>query len=273
MRVLIAGCGYVGSALAARLVERGHEVFGLKRGAAELPPGVTVVQGDLTRRETLALPAVDAVVFAAAPAESTDQAYRAVYVGGLDNLLSRCSASARLVFCSSTSVYAQTGGAWVDEGADTSPEGFAGRRLLEAEALLAGRPLATVVRFAGIYGPGRTRLIDEVREGRAVIHEGPPQWTNRIHRDDCAAVLSHLLSLAAPERLYNGADGAPAQRAEVLRFLAKRLGVPPPPLVPGPGPAGPRGDSSKRVSSFRLVSSGLRFIYPSYREGYAALLR
>jgi len=281
MRVLIAGCGYVGGALAAELVADGHEVFGLRRGAGELPAGVVPVVADLSREVRVALPAgVEAVCYAVAPDEYTDDAYRLAYVEGPRLLLAALaeagSSPRRILFSSSTAVYGQSGGEWVDEESETRPPGFSGRRLLEAEAaLLGGSVPATIVRFGGIYGPGRTRLLESVRRGEARLRPGGPMYTNRIHRDDCAGALRHLLLLDEPASLYLGVDCEPAEEREVLCWLARAMGVAAP--LEGQGPAAaaglplrPRG--SKRCANARLLASGYRFRFPTYREGYAALL-
>ena len=100
----------------------------------------------------------------------------------------------------------------MDETSETSPREFSGRRLLEGEQLFLQSPFpATIVRMAGIYGPGRTRLIDQVRRGEAICQTGEPRYTNRIHRDDCAGVLRHLMSLSSPDAMYLGTDHEPAR--------------------------------------------------------------
>jgi nucleoside-diphosphate-sugar epimerase len=177
----------------------------------------------------------------------------------------------RFFYASSTGVYAQSHGEWVDEDSPTEPTGFSGLRVLEGERLaLEGVPGAVVVRFGGIYGPGRTRLVDTVRRGATCV-ESPPLYTNRIHRDDCAGVLRHLLSLERAASAYVAVDHAPAPQCEVMDWLAARLGVPAPRRVRGQAPeAGPGG--SKRCRNARLLASGYAFLYPTYREGYAALL-
>jgi len=147
------------------------------------------------------------------------------------------------------------------------PSGFAGRTLLQAEAAFLAAPWeSVVVRLGGIYGPGRTRLLEQVAHGEATIPTRPT-FTNRIHRDDAAGILAHLLHLPRPDPVYLGVDTDPAERGEVLRWLADRLGVPSPPTVPEPSTRG-----NKRASSARLIRSGYRFMYPTYREGYAALI-
>ena len=132
----------------------------------------------------------------------------------------------RLLFTSSTSVYGQQEGEWVDENSPAEADGFSGRCIRAGEELLWDSPWPSVaVRFGGIYGPGRTRLIDSVREGTATRPAGPPVYTNRIHRDDCARALQHLLELPEAERLYVAVDDDPAPLDEVLGWLARQLGI------------------------------------------------
>jgi nucleoside-diphosphate-sugar epimerase len=145
--------------------------------------------------------------------------------------------------------------------------------MLEAERLLASAA-GVALRLGGIYGPGRTRLIDGVRAGRATIRPGPPRWTNRIHRDDAAGALRHLIGCAlagaALEAVYVGVDDEPADDAVVLRWLSQRLGAPPPPGADDAAPPGRSGN--KRCRNARLRATGYAFAYPSFREGYGALI-
>ena len=287
-RILIAGCGDVGVTLGLALNAAGHAVWGLKRHPDHLPPEIQPLAADLTAPATLNVlpPHLDAVVYSAAAAGFSEAQYQAAYVTGVRNLLDALEQAdqrpRRLLFTSSTSVYAQHDGEWVDENSPAEADRFSGRCIRDGERLMATRRWpAVVVRFGGIYGPGRTRLIDSVRDGSAVCPAGPPICTNRIHRDDCAWVLEHLLFLPDPAPLYVAVDDAPAPLDEVLGWLAARLGVPEPPrgaqppLKPG---AETRRDSalrlraSKRCRNTRLRASGFQFRYPSYREGYTALL-
>lgn len=277
-RILIAGCGDVGSALGSRLAAAGHEVWGLRRSAAALPGGVRLVRADLGEPEALArLPArIDAVVYLATADRFDDHAYERAYVRGARNLLAALEASAgalrRFVFVSSTSVYAQSAGEWVDEDSPTEPVRFSGKRLLEGECLVRRAPArAIVVRFAGIYGPGRSRLQQSVLDAKP-CQQTPPLYTNRIHRDDCAAVLEHVLALDAPEEIYLGADCEPAPQCAVMDWLAAELGVPAPPRIEPADEADAKTSRNKRCRNARLLASGYRFIYPSYREGYAKII-
>ncbi|MDG4548850.1 MAG: SDR family oxidoreductase [Candidatus Contendobacter sp.] len=287
-RILIAGCGDVGATLGRGLNAAGHEVWGLKRRPADLPPGIRPLAADLTDPTTLNTlpPDLDAVVYSAAAAGFNEAAYQAAYVTGIDNLLEALRQAGqqlrRLLFASSTSVYAQHQGEWVDEDSPAEADSFSGRCIRAGERLMWESPWpAVAVRFGGIYGPGRTRLIDSVRAGTAARPAGPPLYTNRIHRDDCARVLEHLLFLPRPAPLYLAVDDDPAPLGEVLSWLATRLGVPEPPLAVTPPlkPGAEAGDSmlrmraSKRCRNARLRASGFQFRYPGYRDGYATLLQ
>ena len=277
--ILIAGCGYVGTALGIRLAAAGHVVWGLRRAAEGLPPGIRHLEADLTAPQMLhALPpGLDVVFYTAAPHGSDDAAYRAIYVDGLRHLLEALArqrqSPRRVFFTSSTAVYAQTTGEWVDETSPAEPEHFTGSRVLEGERLLLAGPFqATVLRLGGIYGPGRTSLIERVRQGLAACRDGPALYTNRIHRDDCAGALHHLMTLPQPESLYIGVDHEPADYGEVLWWLADRLGAPPPRVEAAWGADTRRQRTNKRCRNAKLVASGYVFRYPTYREGYAALL-
>src|SRR5688572_2068224 len=188
--VLVLGAGYVGEALLGRLADLGCPSTALKRNFDRPPPGARAIAADLTDPDTFTKLPKDLrfVVYLLSPDASTDAAYRSAYVTGLVRLLEseavRHSPLERILFASSTAVYGQTDGSLVDEQSPTEPDAFSGQRLLEAEAALrtSGVP-SVVVRFAGIYGPGRHSLLTSVREGTASA-PARPQITNRIHRDD-----------------------------------------------------------------------------------------
>jgi nucleoside-diphosphate-sugar epimerase len=272
MRVLIAGAGYVGMALARRLLGD-HDVYVLRRSPdADPTAGLRTVTADLTAPDSLAgLPRMDAIVVTVSADERTPDAYERAYLTTVVQLRSQLEVEAirpnRWIFTSSTAVYGDSGGDWVDEDSSMEPSGFAGRTLLRAEAAFLAAPWASiVVRLGGIYGPGRTRLLEQVALGEATIPT-QPTFTNRIHRDDAAGILDHLLQLPDPDPVYLGVDTDPAERGEVLRWLADKLGAPPPATT---AESTTRGN--KRASSARLSRSGYRFLYPTYRDGYAALI-
>ncbi len=277
-RVLIAGCGYVGTALGRLLAESGDVVWGLRRSPASLPPSIRPIEADLSVPATLRdLPRdLDFVFYAASPGGSDDLLYRSAYVDGLRNLLQALEAAgenpSRIFFVSSTAVYGQSQGEWVDETSETKPEGFAGNRLLEAEKTLMGGPFpATVIRLGGIYGPGRNRLIERVRSAQATYREDPPQFTNRIHRDDCAGALAHLMRCPDPAELYLGVDDEPADERTVMHWLAGALGAPVPRRAEGPEQTR-RTRGNKRCRNALLRGSGYVFRYPTFREGYTEVI-
>lgn len=256
----------MGVTLATRLAGEGHRVFGLRRRARELPEGVEPFEADLTDPDTLrALPTVDAIVYAAAPDARGEEAYRTVYVEGLENVLRASARSARVLFASSTAVYGQRDGSLVDETSETRPLGYRGRVLLDAEAVVAALgSRATVLRLAGLYGPGRARLLDAVFRGDAEYARG--EIVNVIHRDDAAGVLRHLMT--APPGLYLGVDDEPVDKETLLRWLAARTGSPPPRERVDASPLA----GGKRLSNRRLRDSGYEFSFPTFREGFESLL-
>jgi nucleoside-diphosphate-sugar epimerase len=271
---LVVGAGYVGGALASVLAARGETVFALRRSTSSLE-GVTGIAADVHAPD-LALPSsITRLVYAVGAGASTEDAYRRAYPAGLGAVLDALErAGARLergIFTSSTAVYAQDDGERVDESSPVSAVGNA-RFLLEAESVLASRldARAIVLRLAGIYGPGRERLIRMVREGSARCSH-PPPIGNRIHQSDCAGALAHLLSLASPSPLYVGVDEAPVELCDVYRWMAKELGVAAPPATSDTPDERGRG-ARKRVDSTLLRRSGYAFRYPTFREGYGELI-
>ena len=183
----------------------------------------------------------------------------------LDELRSRAARRPRVIFVSSTSVYGQSAGEWVDENSPTHPERFSGRRLLQAEQLANDYDGEFIsVRFSGIYGPGRERLIETVKAG-ASCQAAPPLYTNRIHETDCIGVLRHVGGLSQPAGCYLASDHRPSTQCEVMQWLAKALNAKLPTPVSGT-------HSGRRCNVSRLQESGYHWVYPDFRSGYAPLI-
>ncbi|HKG20930.1 MAG TPA: SDR family oxidoreductase [Blastocatellia bacterium] len=282
-KVLIAGCGYVGTALGNLLSADRHAVWGLRRNVEGLPPSVRPLAADLTEPETLASlpPNLDFVFYTAAARGPDDEAYHRAYVRGVRNLLAALRAQSqspqRIFFTSSTSVYAQSSGEWVDETSQAEPVHFSGSRVLEGEGLLLNSSYpVTILRLGGIYGPGRARLIESVRKGMAACDDGPPAYANRIHLDDCAGALRHLMGLEDPGSIYLGVDNEPADQCAVLRWLSAKMGAAQPRVARSEQDMESRESrvfrSNKRCNNARLIASGYVFRYPTFREGFASLL-
>lgn len=277
---LIIGCGDIGTSLGRELIGLGHRVIGVRRQAQHLAEsaGIEGISADLNDAEAIAaLPDADIVVYVVSADRFEEPAYRAAYPDGLEQVLTamaeRRTPPKQVFFVSSTSVYAQRDGETVDEQSATEPTGFSGILMREAEQRLLDHQLpGTVVRFSGIYGPGRDRLIRQVSEGR-IAPATPTMYSNRIHRDDCAGVIAHLIGKVmqgepvAP--IYLGSDTESAPLNEVMTWLARQLKVEATEIIQSPL----RRRASKRCDSSLLVESGYRFRYPTYREGYAQVLK
>lgn len=271
-KILIVGCGDIGFAVALELQRQGHWVIGIRRQSME-PGAFPIVAADICDAASLAgLPVdFDAVLFIVAPDSRQAQAYQAVYGLGLDNLLAHFTAAKRKprwLLVSSTSVYGQNQGEWVDETSPVEPSAITSQWLVKAEQrLMADDSGHCVVRFAGIYGPGREWLLRRAANGEA-IQQRPPTYTNRIHREDCVAVLLFLLNkLLTREHLqhcYLACDHDPAPLWDVMNWIADQYGFP----VPLALPEAENAPRNKRCSNSRLTDLGYRFLYPSYRDGY-----
>jgi len=272
-RVLLAGCGDLGLRVAQRLRARGDEVWALRRQ----PPaadgnGIRWLRGDLTQPMSLrGLPAgITQLVYLPTPDRRDAAAYRATFLDGLHHLLDALGHESlqRVLLVSSGAVYGEHDGDWVDEDTPPAPPGFNGAVLLEAEQWLAVQtPTSIVLRLAGLYGPGRIQLLERLRAGQVAVPRMQPHWANRIHVDDAAAAIAHLLQVVDPLSLYLGVDSTPLPLDVLYDHLAGLIGAP----LAADGPA-PAGIGSKRLSNARLCDSGFVPQWPDAREGYAALL-
>ncbi|GAA4698951.1 SDR family oxidoreductase [Kocuria gwangalliensis] len=269
--VLLAGCGDVGTALGQRLVERGWHATGVRRRPDQLPAEISPVALDLTNPGTAALPPTDAVVITLTADGRDVAAYERTYLGALRGLhralSSDGSAPQRMVLVSSTGVLGGGDGEIVTEATPPSPARDTARVLLAAEELAAELfPGVIIVRPAGIYGPGRASLIDRVRRGEALTHN---RMTNRIHRDDLVTVLQTVLESPEPPALVHAVDTEPAVLGDVATHIAGLLGVPVPADSSSSADNAPRG---KVLDSSLMQEFVGALRYPTYREGYAALL-
>ena len=301
-KVLIAGCGAIGSELAGVLSAQGHQVTGLKRKPPAVAPGcINYVAADISSPADMEALAADftQAFFIVSPDGRNEQSYSAVYQSGLNNLLAKFPETP-WIMVSSTSVYAQSQGEWVDEDSIAQPGNITSRLIRLAEQkLTALNPANIVVRFSGIYGPGRNYLLRQAMQTPG-IQQTPPYFTNRIHQLDCVGVLSFLLEQRLTGKTlaqcYLASDDNPAPMWEVMTWLADRLHCLPPsgisqrdadfagskisahavvPITPFPSSlaAGEEVRMNKRCSNARLKALGYRFQYPSYQDGYSELIR
>jgi nucleoside-diphosphate-sugar epimerase len=267
-RILIAGCGYVGQATADLFHAAGWDVEGWtaseESAAALSAKAYPSCQVDISNCDQVAKRpgTFDAVIHCASSRGGGGESYRQIYLNGARNLLDRF-AETNLLFTSSTSVYAQRDGSWVTEESETNPARETGRVLLETEKLVLQRH-GTVVRLAGIYGPGRSALLSKFLAGTAIIEPERDRFVNQVHRDDIASAIFFLLT-RKPQRtqIYNVVDDQPMLQTECYRWLAQRLDRPLPPIGKSIG-LRKRGDSNKRVSNAKLRSLGWTFQYPTF---------
>lgn len=273
--VLIVGCGDLGIELAHQLQSQGLTPIGLRRSLIT-DASFECIQADVTEPSSLlSLSRLDPdfLVYCVAASAQTDESYRQHYVEGLRNVLSALKDAINLkhvFFVSSTRMYGQTTDTLLDENTVPQEMDFGGQRLLEAENILkqAGKSWSyTALRLTGIYGPGRNRMVN--------LAANPSHWptqntfSNRIHRDDAAAFIVHLIQMflnAQPiENCYVVTDNSPVSQYEVLHWIAAQMGT----ELTG---AEPEVVGGKRMLNQRMLSTGFLLKYPDYKVGYSAML-
>ncbi len=271
MHVHLIGSGDLGTAVGLASMARGDSALALRRTPALSPAGLPTQALDYTDASAVAALAcepADMTLLTPTPAGRDEAGYRTGYLRPVENLLAAWSDGPprSLLYVSSTRVYGDTGGDWVDESTPLHPADGPAEVLAEAERLLLeSRHAVSVVRFSGIYGRLPSRLLERIRGGQIVSAE-PLYYSNRIHRDDCVGFLLHLMSLAAREPVYLASDDHPTPLHEVESWLAKQLGVAEPAAVIAP----PR--TSRRCRNNGLKRSGYVLRYPDYRAGYSAMM-
>lgn len=276
---LIVGCGYLGRRVGRLLHDRGGRVLGTVRTearAAELPDwGVEPILADVLDPSSIALPPADRVLYCVGFDRKAGVPMRSVYVDGLRNVLNRLGdVPGRFVYASSTGVYGQDDGGWVDEDSPAGPRHEAGRVCLEGEQAARAWGPAIVLRLSGLYGPGRVLRKACLERGEPIAGD-PRKFLNVIHIDDAATAAVAALDGGEPGRTYLVSDDRPVERAEYYGLVAESLGVPPPKFVmPDPGsPEATREESNKRASNRRMREE-LRVVlaYPDIATGIPAAL-
>ena len=288
---LIIGCGYLGARVARRWLAAGDRVLAVTRStarAAELRlQGIEPLVADITAPDSLValakLPPLDtpfdSVLYAVGFDRRSGASRRAVYVDGLRSALANLPTDiARFIYISTTGVYGQHEGRWVNEETPCEPTREGGQVALAAERLLLAHPLGARsirLRLAGLYGPGRIPRRAELAAGQPIA--APQQgFLNLIHIDDAASVVLAAEKLTVPPpRMYVVSDGQPPLRSDYFAEVARLVGGPPPTFVEpaAASPAAERSDGDKRVDSSRVWAElDVKLQYPSYRAGLAAIV-
>lgn len=282
---LIVGCGYVGQRLAEAWHANGETVYATtrsdERAKCLADSGYQPIVWDITKPPEAELPNVETVVFAVGfdrhSAKASGQSIEDVYVRGLERVLHHCSSAAKWIYLSSTGVYGQTDGSWVDEDSPCTPNRDGGKACLAAEQLLASHPIhgqqSVILRLAGIYGPDRLPQAKTL-ERNEPLAVAAKAYLNLIHVDDIVSIIQSCEAITTPNVLCVS-DGHPIARAEFYEYLAQLLGTPPPwfePPEPGTSRA-ERARGSKRVRNDKLLASiQPTFRYPTYREGLKSIV-
>ena len=265
LKIAVLGCGYVGTEFARQASAAGHDVLGVVRSEASRDKlrseGIAAEAFDLQAGDWSALPKhFDAVVYAASTGGGGPEAYALAYDVGVKRALAwaRDVGARCFVFTSSTGVYRQDDGGVVDEsspvgGAPTADAILGGERAV----LDSGFAKARVLRFGGLYGPGRHHLVDQLRRGDNVIGGRVDHFINYLHRDDAASsILASIVGGPVGARVYNVGDGNPVTKEALAKWIAARLGVTAPVFDPS-APAGPRVAKGGRTQPNRIVAIGL----------------
>ncbi len=280
-RVALLGCGDIGSLLAQQLQASGAEVTAFRRTVSALPDDLPAVACDFSIPESLAALSqqhFDYAVVTLTPSRTEPDraaAYQQGYVNNLKHILEALSLVSlkKLIWVSSTSVYAQDDESWIDETSETQPQRATGRILLEAESQI--RQLGDkgcIVRFSGIYRGKTYRMIEKLKAGALPAQIDRDYYSNRIHVNDCAGVLGFLLQQnslgAAIDHVYIATDSSPVKYTDLVDWLAEAMQLP-----LNREEVGRKPDvGSKRLSNARIRAAGYQFQFPTYKEGLRTFL-
>lgn len=287
--LLIVGCGYLGRRIAMRALREGRceKVIGTTRSleTANLLRTLSVdpIIADVLSPESferLSFPKT--IVYCVGFDRKSGKPMRTIYVDGLAMFLDKLKTAqwnGRMVYTSSTGVYGQADGAWVDEESAAEPLQESGRVCLDAETLLSRMSAqngwsAVVVRLAGLYGPGRIVQKNAIANGEPIVGD-PSRWLNLIHVDDAARCVLGLSELGNPRALYVASDDRPVHRGEYYTALARHLAAPAPTFTPAPAGShlAGREASNKRVRNARIKTDlGISLAYPDVSTGIPASL-
>lgn len=275
LKVLVVGCGYLGSRICEELHQDGIPVWGLKTSPTTSERPYQMIYGDLFEESLKQkIPSdINTIVYAIAARRYDQSSYRQAYVDGMRICLSFALPVSRLIFISSTAVYGQISGEAVTEDSKTEPIDFSGKTLLQAEGLLESfskeNCKSYILRSSGIYGPGRCRTLEQARQEVVRLQKYPPLYMNMIHVADLARASVNFIKNDFDVGKYIISDSLPAQKYEVYSWVRELLKLSP--ILESSESITPQR-GNKRCLNRKLLSTGFVLKYPTYKEGLASLL-
>jgi nucleoside-diphosphate-sugar epimerase len=274
-KILLIGAGYFGKPTAYQLRKLGCQVSLWVKSPQSRDTlskeGFKTYAADVSEKNSW--PTVsknfDAVIFMPSTNGGDEHDYEKLYLRGMRLAAEHFSGKTKLLFISSTSVYPQQNGEWVDETSPTDNTSQKSTSLLAAERIALSQG-GTVIRLSGIYGPGRSAMFKRLAQRRPLSIHDANRWLNHIHRDDAVSAIIHMLAQPAGHTI-NATDSLPVTRIELYHWLAAHTGLPELPLSNEREPR-KRGNTNKRVSNKKLLSLGWTPAYPTYKQGYEHIL-
>ena len=277
-KLLLLGFGDINQRL-AMLRKDDTDITAVRRSLVSVD-GIQCLAGDVTNRKffsRLISQRPDQILITLSPSDHSEQGYMSTYLAAAETLVEaaeQINYQPEVIFVSSSSVYGQNQGELIDEESPCEPSRYNGQILLKAETCLLSANLpATIIRFSGIYGPGRYRLI-KLSEAEPDTEPELIQWTNRIHADDCARAIAHLLDLPAAKRetVYLASDSEPVPSHSVRQWIKQHLAGNEPTLETCFDNNSRKEHKGKRCNNARLLKTGFEFKYPSYKQGFPEII-
>ncbi len=273
-KILFVGFGDLAKKCTPLLLNDGAHITGIARSENKTEKAIDFWQGDISDphiQQKLGSNQFDIAVLTLTPETQEEAAYKHTYIEKLHDLTETWRKNKRVpnfvIFVSSTVVYGQEDGSWVNEQSETKPHHFRGKTMLEAESIIRRNcAQACILRFSGIYGPERNFLVRQVKMKKP----GTASYANRIHVDDCIGIIRHLCQhhwQGKPlAETYLASDCLPEKSHFVRAWLASELAI--------TGMAAPERTHKlgKQCSNKKLLETGYKFKYSNYREGYRSFL-
>lgn len=276
VNVLIIGYGYLGKALGKLLHTHHHQIFAIKRKATIDDQHIQFIYKDIHHLTTADLPNSDYVIYCPSADKRDQKSYDYTYLQGVTHILklyeTKEQKPGKFIFISSTSVYETQDGSWVDENTPCDPVSATAKILLQAEKVVSESELeTTIIRFSGIYGPGRTHLMDQIRQKNFHLCFDT-RFSNRIHIIDCARMIYHVMHLKVNQNLYIGTDCEPTPINTISAWLSSHMGIQLPEDKHRKNEDIQEHKSNKQLSNEKILHTGFRFEFENFHRGFRFIL-